>query len=129
MTHFPSFVENLFEIKHHAMLFGILAKNTVRYAEEEGKKSLAKVVRRYGQERGHRMALRARVRGDELSMTHFLLYGEWIPEPPLIAQYDLTPSPTLISRVTRCPWCTDWKEDEGCWFEEAGREVGECFVF
>ncbi|MHA1672699.1 MAG: L-2-amino-thiazoline-4-carboxylic acid hydrolase [Promethearchaeota archaeon] len=110
MTHFPPFVENLFEIKHHAILCGIIAKNTIQYAGEEGKQSLSKAVRQYGQERGHRMALRARARGDELSMTHFLLYGEWIPEPTLMDQYDLTPSPTLISRVTKCPWCTYWNE-------------------
>ena len=110
MTHFPPFVENLFEIKHHAMLFGIIAKNTLLYAKEEGRKSLGKAVQKYGQERGHRMALRAQARGDELSMTNFLLYGEWIPEPTLMDQYDLSPSPTLISRVTKCPWCTYWNE-------------------
>ncbi len=61
---------------HHAMLFALMARAVVRdTAEKSGEMVMRKAVRAYGEQRGRRMALRARANGHALSMANFLAYG------------------------------------------------------
>ena len=65
-------------------------------------------VRRYGEQRGRRMALRALANGDELSMTNFLVYGEWRSGTGL-GQHELgQEGPHVHMTIPRCPWALTW---------------------
>ncbi len=68
----------VFSESSHALLFALIARQVItRYGEAKGLPALRKAIRRYGEQRGRRMALRARANGDELTMTNYLVYGEW----------------------------------------------------
>jgi len=76
-------------------------------------------VKKYGQERGRRMALRARANGHALSLAAYFNYGEWKASPPDVlpegcsawtqqAQW-VEKAPRAHERITRCPWHEAWK--------------------
>jgi len=82
--------------KHHALLFGWISKAVHdRVGAEKAEEVIRKAVRRYGEERGGRMALRAEANGHKLSMVNYLAYGEWQP-----------------GHVHKCPWHEAWAEND-----------------
>src|SRR5512135_987248 len=106
---------------HHALLFGWIGRAVIETAgEEAGVKILRIAIRQYGQERGRRMALRARAGGLALNLAAYFAYGEWKASPPEAlpegcsdwtqqAQWlEKTPQHSR-ERVTRCPWHEAWK--------------------
>ena len=95
---------------HHAMLFAFLAKETIDTFGEEGKKAVTAGVNHYGEQRGHRMALRTLADGDELNVENYLVYGEWEAFP---GQMDLrfpAYEPEVRMQNYRCPWHTEWSK-------------------
>jgi len=53
--------DNKFTAQHHALLFTSISKQVInQLGKKKGKQLLRKAVRRYGQQRGQRMALRLR---------------------------------------------------------------------
>lgn len=98
---------------HHALLFAEIAKAVLETAgADTGEAAVRKCVRRYGEERGRRMALRAQADGAPPNLTSYLQYGEW--EVP---HEDMEESATetdrdVIAKVFKCPWHTTW-EDAG----------------
>jgi hypothetical protein len=97
--------------QHHALLFGLVAKETIeRAGKEAGENALRAAVRRYGEQRGRRMALRAEANGDELSMAHFLVYGEWRSGTGLGKQETVVIGNNVRTTVPRCPWALTWME-------------------
>lgn len=103
---------------HHAMLFAFLAKETIDTFGEAGKQAVSAGVNRYGEQRGHRMALRTQADGYPLDVEHYLLYGEWEAFP---GQMDLrfpTYAPEAKMQNFRCPWYTEWSKRG---LEEYGR--------
>jgi hypothetical protein len=100
-----------FSEHHHALLFGLVTKEIFeRVGNETGGSALRAAVRRYGEQRGRRMALRAQTNGEELSMTNFLIYGEWRSGTGL-GQHELSKEgPDVRMVVTRCPWALTWME-------------------
>lgn len=100
-----------FSERHHAVLFGLIAKEILeRVGNEAGEAALRAAIRRYGEQRGRRMALRALANGDELSMTNFLIYGEWRSGTGL-GQHELKVEGADIRMVVpRCPWALTWME-------------------
>ena len=67
-----------FRAMHHAMLFAWISSAVVaRVGTGRGEDVVRRGVRRYGEERGHRMALRAQADGEPLTMASYLAYGEW----------------------------------------------------
>jgi hypothetical protein len=100
-----------FTEQQHALLFGLVAKATIeRAGKEAGETALRCAVRRYGEQRGRRMALRATANGDELSMTHFLVYGEWRSGTGLGQQETSLEGMNIRTLVPRCPWALTWLE-------------------
>jgi hypothetical protein len=73
---------------------------------------MRRAVRRYGEERGHRMALRAEAAGERLSMANYLAYGEWTADPGKIEQTIVEQGADVRMTVHRCPWHAAWAEND-----------------
>jgi len=106
---------------HHALLFGWIGRAVIEAAGDEARTMRIAVIR-YGQERGRRMALRARANGHALSMAAYFAYGEWVASPPDAlppgcskwtqqAQWveEAPHARERSERITRCPWFEAWK--------------------
>lgn len=97
---------------HHALLFGWISRAVVELVgEKKGEVILRKAVRQYGQERGRRMALRAKANGDALTMANFMAYSEWKASSGVMEQSIVERSPHAKVYITQCPWHTAWKEN------------------
>ena len=102
-----------FTERHHALLFALVAKEILRrVGMGVGEATVRAAVRRYGEQRGRRMALRAIANGDDLSMTSFLIYSEWRSKTGH-GQSELTkegPDARLV--VPQCPWALTWMDSD-----------------
>jgi hypothetical protein len=99
--------------KDHALLFGYLARAVIEVmGEKEGGNLLRQAIRRYGHQRGRRMAQRAQANGDSLDMFNFLAYGEWRANADENEQSSKSVGPHFETRVTKCIWNTTWEENE-----------------
>jgi hypothetical protein len=96
---------------HHAMLYAWIAKAVIeRVGKQKGETIIRKATRQYGEERGHRMALRAQANKHLLSMVNYIGYGEY----KIIGEFDLKiieRVPHARIRIPKCPWHTTWKEN------------------
>jgi hypothetical protein len=102
-----------FTAAHHAVLFALLSRSAVTHLGiENGEKVIRQAVRRYGEQRGRRMALRAQRDGEQLSMLNYMAYGEWRVEPGESAQRSAEIVPHVRSFVDRCPWNQAWVESD-----------------
>lgn len=69
---------HVFTPAHHAMLFALISRVVLHDSGEiDGGKLMRRAVRSYGNQRGRRMALRARANGHRLNMANYLAYSEW----------------------------------------------------
>lgn len=97
---------------HHALLFGWLAQAVIaRVGQEQGEGIVRDAVRRYGEERGRRMALRAQLNGHALTPASYLAYGEWSASPGSASMEVIAKAPDLIDRVHRCAWHSAWEAE------------------
>jgi hypothetical protein len=85
---------------------------TARVGEARGEAVVRKAVRRYGQERGHRMALRAEADGEQLGMANYLAYGEWSADAGESEQAIVEEGADVRMTVHRCPWHAAWAEND-----------------
>ena len=100
----------VFSESSHAILFALIARQVfTRYGEEKGLPALRKAIRRYGEQRGRRMALRAQANGDQLTMTNFLVYGEWRSVTGSGQMERVEEQAGIRMTVQRCPWEAAWK--------------------
>jgi hypothetical protein len=94
---------------HHALLFAWIAESIIQaVGEEHGQPAVRKAVRRYGEERGGRMAQRAVKDGLKPDMTAYMAYGEWQAAPGSFDSAMVTAGETPRSHVFRCPWHQAW---------------------
>ena len=101
-----------FSPAHHALLFGWISKAVFdRVDEERTEAAIRKAVRRYGEERGGRMALRAEANGHKLTMVNYLAYGEWQAGPGETSQQVIAKVPHVVAHVHKCPWHETWMEN------------------
>lgn len=104
-------MENLLtSASHHAMLFAYIAKETIEAFGEAGKVAVTEGVKRYGKQRGQRMALRTLADGNETNVMNYLVYGEWEALP---GQMDLrfpAYEPEVRMQNYKCPWHTEWSK-------------------
>lgn len=96
--------------EHHAVLFGVLAKNLINIYKEEAKELITKSVKQYGEQRGKRMALRVEKDGREKNILNYMCYGEWKANDGDMDIRTEKISPNLNLKVYKCPWYTSWKE-------------------
>ena len=102
------------------MMFAFLCKHTVLAHGEEGRAAIREGMKRYGRERGARMAARARANGDPVALWTNQAYGEWKPDFPGQMEFGFVRTePTLITYISKCAWCEAWKKYD---ILEYGRE-------
>lgn len=95
---------------HHAMLFAFITKEIVNEFNELGETVIEAGVVKYGNQRGHRMALRTKADGNEINVMNYLVYGEWEALP---GQMDLKfpeYAPEVKMQNYKCPWHTEWSK-------------------
>jgi len=96
---------------HHAILFALMAKYITQFFKEDGELIIRAAIRHYGEQRGSRMAMRAKVDGKNLSFLDYLVYGEWEPSDPAATQSVTKEEyPDLKTIVKKCPWNSAWLE-------------------
>ncbi len=100
--------KKLTSARHHAMLFAFLAKETLAECGEKAHDVLLEGVKRYGEQRGRRMARRAQADGQPLTVASYLAYGEWVAEPGDMDLRFPAYSPEVNMRNYQCPWYEEW---------------------
>jgi hypothetical protein len=94
---------------HHALLFAWLARGAVDLVgEARGEAAMRLAVRRYGQERGRRMAARCRANGHALTMLNFFAYGEWQVEQGQMVSSRTRQGADVQVLTYQCPWHSAW---------------------
>ena len=112
--------EQNMKIENQAMMFALLCKYTVLAKGEEGREIIQKGMKRYGRERGARMAARAGNNGDPVCLWTNQAYGEWKPDYPGQMEFGTERTePTLVTYISKCAWCEAWKKYD---ILEYGRE-------
>ena len=105
-------IRESFTAQHHALLFAWIARETiVRVGEATAAPALRAGVRSYGEQRGHRMALRAQQDGQPLSMASYLSYREWDARAGEMQQTGVPWREDLRVVVRRCCWATTWQQE------------------
>jgi hypothetical protein len=97
-------------IEHHAVLYGLLAKEAICQGLE-ARCALGVATARYGWERGQRMAQYAKEEGVEATMPTYAIFKEW--RPPALGQMvpgQTLKSPHYVTTVCRCQWVETWKK-------------------
>lgn len=98
---------------HHALLLAWMARAVVqRVGEDKGETVVRGAVRRYGEQRGKRMAMRAQANGHALTMTNYLAYGEWTAPKGERGQSMVERAPHARALVHKCPWHAAWEEND-----------------
>ena len=106
-------MEITFTASQHAILFALLARALSSHlGPEKSEAVIHQAVQRYGQQRGHRMALRAQRDGEPLSMLNYMAYAEWRVGPGETEQAMTELVPDARSFVTLCPWHQAWLGSE-----------------
>ena len=108
-------IRKSFSPTHHALLFAWISRAVVQQVgEKKGEDVMRKAVRRYGQQRGTRMALRAQAKDQDLSlnMFDFQVYGEWESDDADFGRLILGTDPHFHVRVAKCPWNDAWGEND-----------------
>jgi hypothetical protein len=96
---------------HHASLFGIIARNAVECAGDEGRLAIIEAVKVYGLQRGRRMRKRALRNGDKTNMTAYRAYSEWKAPQGSVQSEIVERSPVLVIRILSCPWNDAWQKN------------------
>jgi hypothetical protein len=97
--------------KHHAILFALLAKRGIQqFGQEDGEAAMRETVRRYGEQRGRRMAKRALRDHQSLSLSTYLRYSEWRSMTGEGRSISEKQGENLINRILVCPWNNAWLE-------------------
>ncbi len=94
---------------HHAMLFAYVTREVVATFGQRGEDAVIRAVRRYGLQRGRRMAMRAKQDGVMPDGMSYDLYGEWECFPGQVECTQSLEDGGYILSFHRCPWHTDWK--------------------
>jgi hypothetical protein len=98
---------------HHALLFAWLARAVIRRAgKSQGEAIVRQAVRRYGEQRGRRMAMRALSDGQALTMNAYMAYGEWRAAAGQADSAMVQEFPLPIGQVYRCPWHEAWEDQD-----------------
>lgn len=108
----PSKNEHNFSAKHHALLFTCISKSVIMLTgAEDGVPIIRKAVRKYGEQRGLRMALRALRNGHRLTMDNYLAYGEWeLPRGEMKLRF-AEKVPHARVHILKCPWNDVWAKN------------------
>jgi hypothetical protein len=106
--------QNPFTPAHHGLLMAWISRQVCqRVGPLKGEALIRKAIRRYGEERGGRMALRALADKKELTILTFMIYGEWSAAPGEVEQkLEQNNHNNMRLLVERCPWQVAWLEND-----------------
>lgn len=100
-------------IENHATLFALFAKYASVLAGANGRKAILAGVTKYGNERGARMAEKARLEGDPITPATYQAYGEWVIEyPDQMIFENVRNEPSFQTRIYGCGWCNAWRKHD-----------------
>jgi len=99
-------------LEHHAVFIALLAKHAMKNSGERGKTTFIEGVSRLGMERGTRMAARAVLHGDKLTLGASQAYSEWRDDEGETVFTTERTTPTLITRAKKCAWNTYWRQHD-----------------
>ena len=106
-------VGNKFTAEHQALLFAWIVKAAIdAVGEEKAALVVKKAVTRYGEQRGHRMAMRAQNNVHPLTMLNYVAYGEWKTGKNEMHMEYMERSPNLRVLVSKCSWYTAWENKD-----------------
>jgi hypothetical protein len=99
---------------YHALLMAWISRQVFqRVGPVKGQFLIRKAIRHYGEERGHRMAQRARAHGKELSMLNYMIFGEWSAAPGEVEQHlEQNNHHNMRMVIEHCPWNAAWMEHD-----------------
>jgi len=99
---------------HHGLLMAWISRQICqRVGPVKGEPLIRKAIRRYGEERGSRMARRALSHGKELTMVNYLIFGEWSAPPGEVEQrLESNNHNNMRMLVERCPWHAAWMKQD-----------------
>lgn len=115
---------------HHALMMAWISRAVVNaLGEDEGERIVRKAVVKYGNQRGRRMALRAKADGQPLTIDNYLAYAEVKVKKGDMKSKIVEKSPDARTHVTECAWYDAWEEHDlmpyGRYF---CREIDEALV-
>lgn len=98
--------------KHHAFLIGCYYRALKESFGDEGIDTFVEATKRYAEERGRRMALRAEKHGLEKNYRTYFSHGEWEATDPDLFNALEGPGENgdLTTQVYKCPWNTTFRE-------------------
>ncbi len=101
-----------FTAQLHALLFSSIAKETFnQVGKKKGEPVICEAVKKYGQQRGKRMALRAKKDGQDLDIVSYFAYGEWeVPKNEMNLKL-IEKTPNVRLNISKCPWHTVWEKN------------------
>jgi hypothetical protein len=107
-------------VEHHALLFAWMAQEAIKRLGSRGEEAVLEGVRRYGEQRGRRMAETARAAGYGADFTAYTLFGELDMVQAGNEKRIARRTPQVEIEVTRCGW-------EDAWRREGLLEVGQLY--
>ncbi len=96
---------------HHAMLFAYIAKSATDTLGSVSLPTLQNGVKRYGKQRGSRMAQRTLKDSRKLDVKNYFIYGEWIPATGEMEIEYPTLSPDTNMVAKKCSWQSAWANE------------------
>jgi len=100
--------------KTHAWIIAQFYQALVAFDIQQGKQVFIRAARRYGEERGYRMALRALRDSQPLNIASYMAYSEWRPtDPSFYASTVASFNPDYENHNARCPWVETFVEVSG----------------
>lgn len=94
---------------HHALLFAFTAREAIRVYGAAGSEAITDAVKRYGLQRGRRMAMRARIDCNPINAMTYEMYSEWACFPGQVECTADVCDGVCRLHYSRCPWYTEWK--------------------
>lgn len=96
-------------VADHALTFARMAREACMRYGAAGEAAVLKGVRRYGEQRGRRMAAVARAHGYANDLVGFLLFGELDFATTGNVTSFVQETPYAIAVTSRCGWCDAWR--------------------
>lgn len=103
--------------RHHAFLIGLFYRETVRQWGKEGEAIFIEAVKEYAEQRGRRMAMRARNHGFAPDFFAYFSHGEWAPsETPILKGQSFADGTDWVILNPECPWLSTFQamEEPAC---------------
>ncbi|MDR7870475.1 MAG: L-2-amino-thiazoline-4-carboxylic acid hydrolase [Tissierellaceae bacterium] len=97
--------------RHHATLFAYIVKSSIDIFGNDCIQTLENGIRRYGNQRGYRMAQRALKDRNKLDILSYLIYGEWESAPNEMQIDFYISSSDVNMTASKCSWYDEWNKE------------------